>query len=231
MRVLYLSLVVLIADQLSKLYVKGITLPIVNLKIGGMQLGESISVIGDFFRITFTENPGMAFGYNPGSDFKLWITIFSVVASIGLLIYLYSSRKKSLSLRVAIALILAGAIGNVFDRVFYGVIYHYAPLFYGKVVDFFDFDFFNFTLFGRSYERWPIFNIADASVTVGVLILLFFYKKHQEDDLKSGEISEGDTNGKTEIISETNNLESDISDKVNDGKLDDEADKGKEISV
>ena len=88
MRVLYLSLVVLIADQLSKLYVKGITLPIVNLKIGGMQLGESISVIGDFFRITFTENPGMAFGYNPGSDFKLWITIFSIVASIGLLIYL-----------------------------------------------------------------------------------------------------------------------------------------------
>ena len=136
MKVLYLSLVVLIADQLSKLYVKGITLPIVNLKIGGMQLGESISVIGDFFRITFTENPGMAFGYNPGSDFKLWITIFSVVASIGLLIYLYSSRKKSLSLRVAIALILAGAIGNVFDRVFYGVIYHYAPLFYGKVVDY-----------------------------------------------------------------------------------------------
>ncbi|MEJ2104876.1 MAG: signal peptidase II [Ignavibacteriaceae bacterium] len=144
MKVLYLSLVVLIADQLSKLYVKGITLPIANLKIGGMQLGESISVIGDFFRITFTENPGMAFGYNPGSDFKLWITIFSVVASIGLLFYLYSSRKKSLSLRVAIALILAGAIGNVFDRVFYGVIYHYAPLFYGKVVDFFDFDFFNF---------------------------------------------------------------------------------------
>ena len=231
MRVLYLSLVVLIADQLSKLYVKGINLPIVNLKIGGMQLGESISVIGDFFRITFTENPGMAFGYNPGSDFKLWITIFSVVASIGLLIYLYSSRKKSLSLRVAIALILAGAIGNVFDRVFYGVVYHYAPLFYGKVVDFFDFDFFNFTLFGRSYERWPIFNIADASVTVGVLILLFFYKKHQEDDIKAGEISEYNMNGKTEIIPGTSNLENDISDKVNDDKLDDEADKGKEISV
>jgi len=230
-KVLYLSLVVLIADQLSKLYVKGITLPFENLKIGGMQLGESISVIGDFFRITFTENPGMAFGYNPGSDFKLWITIFSVVASIGLLIYLYSSRKKSLSLRIAIALILAGAIGNVFDRVFYGVLYHYAPLFYGKVVDFFDFDFFNFTLFGRSYERWPIFNIADASVTVGVLILLFFYKKHQEDDNKSRDISEGGTNANAEIIPGTNNLENDVSDKVNDGKLDDEADKGKEIQL
>ena len=231
MKVLYLSLVVLIADQLSKLYVKGITLPFENLKIGGMQLGESISVIGDFFRITFTENPGMAFGYNPGSDFKLWITIFSVVASIGLLIYLYSSRKKSLSLRIAIALILAGAIGNVFDRVFYGVLYHYAPLFYGKVVDFFDFDFFNFTLFGRSYERWPIFNIADASVTVGVLILLFFYKKHQEDDNKSRDISESDVDATGDVMSESNNLASEATDKVNDGKLDDEADKGKEIQL
>ena len=231
MKVLYLSLVVLIADQLSKLYVKGITLPFENLKIGGMQLGESISVIGDFFRITFTENPGMAFGYNPGSDFKLWITIFSVVASIGLLIYLYSSRKKSLSLRIAIALILAGAIGNVFDRVFYGVLYHYAPLFYGKVVDFFDFDFFNFTLFGRSYERWPIFNIADASVTVGVLILLFFYKKHQEDDNKSRDISESDVDAVGDVLSQSNNLASEATDKVNDGKLDDEADKGKEIQL
>jgi signal peptidase II len=146
-KVLYLSFVVLVADQLSKFYVKGISLPFLNLKLGGMQLGESISVIGDFFRITFTENPGMAFGFNPGSDFKLLISIFSLVASVGLLIYLFISRNKSLSLRIAIALILAGAVGNVIDRMFYGLIYHYSPLFYGKVVDFFDFDFFNFTFF------------------------------------------------------------------------------------
>ncbi|MCW8811694.1 MAG: signal peptidase II, partial [Ignavibacteriaceae bacterium] len=199
MKVLYLSLVVLIADQVSKFYVKGISLPFLNLKLGGMHLGESISVIGNFFRITFTENPGMAFGFDPGSDFKLLISIFSLVASVGLLIYLFASRNKSLSLRIAIALILAGALGNVFDRMFYGLIYHYAPLFYGKVVDFFDFDFFNFTLFGRSYERWPIFNIADASVTVGVLILLFFYKKHQEDDNKAKEI-QGDVNADDEVL-------------------------------
>ena len=126
---------------------------------------------------------------------------------------------------MAIALILAGALGNVFDRVFYGVLYHYAPMFYGKVVDFFDFDFFNFTLFGRSYERWPIFNIADASVTVGVLILLFFYKKHQEDEIKSSE--------NAGVISEPDNLAKDlnvdVSDNAKDEKLDGETDKGKEI--
>jgi signal peptidase II len=230
MKVLYLSLVVLIADQVSKFYVKGISLPLINLKLGGMHLGESISVIGNFFRITFTENPGMAFGFDPGSDFKLLISIFSLVASVGLLIYLFASRNKSLSLRIAIALILAGALGNVFDRMFYGLIYHYAPLFYGKVVDFFDFDFFNFTLFGRSYDRWPIFNIADASVTVGVLILLFFYKKHQEDDNKAKEI-EGYVNADDEVLPQSNNLTNDVTDKVNDEKLDGETDKGKEISL
>jgi signal peptidase II len=229
-KVLYLSLVVLIADQVSKFYVKGISLPLMNLKLGGMHLGESISVIGNFFRITFTENPGMAFGFDPGSDFKLLISIFSLVASVGLLIYLFASRNKSLSLRIAIALILAGALGNVFDRMFYGLIYHYAPLFYGKVVDFFDFDFFNFTLFGRSYDRWPIFNIADASVTVGVLILLFFYKKHQEDDNKAKEI-EGYVNADDEVLPQSNNLTNDVTDKVNDEKLDGETDKGKEISL
>jgi signal peptidase II len=172
----------------------------------------------------------MAFGFDPGSDFKLLISIFSLVASVGLLIYLFASRNKSLSLRIAIALILAGALGNVFDRMFYGLIYHYAPLFYGKVVDFFDFDFFNFTLFGRSYDRWPIFNIADASVTVGVLILLFFYKKHQEDDNKAKEI-EGYVNADDEVLPQSNNLTNDVTDKVNDEKLDGETDKGKEISL
>jgi signal peptidase II len=229
-KVLYLSLVVLIADQVSKFYVKGISLPLMNLKLGGMHLGESISVIGNFFRITFTENPGMAFGFDPGSDFKLLISIFSLVASVGLLIYLFASRNKSLSLRIAIALILAGALGNVFDRMFYGLIYHYAPLFYGKVVDFFDFDFFNFTLFGRSYDRWPIFNIADASVTVGVLILLFFYKKHQEDDNKAKEI-EGYVNADDEVLPQSNNLTNVVPGRVNDEKLDGETDKGKEISL
>ena len=186
-----------------------------------MHVGESISVIGDFFRITFTENPGMAFGFDPGSDFKLLISVFSLVASIGLLIYLYTARNKSLSLRIALALILAGAVGNVIDRMFYGLIYDYAPLFYGKVVDFFDFDFVNFSLLGRNYERWPIFNIADASVSVGVFILLFFYKQHQEDDNKSREIPQGVNAADIRDISTSDSRE----------LTDDEPDKGKEISL
>jgi signal peptidase II len=236
MKVLYLTFIVLITDQISKFYIKGITIPVFNFKFNGMYFGESIPVVGDFFRITFTENPGMAFGFDPGSDFKLWISIFSLVASVGLLIYLFSSRNKSLSLRIAIALILGGAAGNVIDRMFYGLIYDYAPLFYGKVVDFLDFDFFNFTLFGRSYERWPIFNIADASVSVGVLILLFFYKQHQADEKKTGEFSDL-ANAKDNIENlgsgiQTTNTKSDVS--VNNPKNDlnnGEADKGKEISV
>ena len=115
----------------------------------------------------------MAFGFDPGSDFKFLISVFSLVASIGLIIYLYSCREQNLSLRIAIAFILGGAVGNVIDRMFYGIFYGYAPLFYGKVVDFFDFDFFNFSIFGRSYDRWPIFNIADAAVSIGVLIFYF----------------------------------------------------------
>jgi len=229
LRVLYLTLAVLVADQFSKFYIKGVSIPALNIKFEGMYIGESISIIGDFFKITFTENPGMAFGFDPGSDFKLLISVFSLVASVGLLVYLYTVRNKSLSLKIAIALILGGAVGNVIDRMFYGLIYDYAPLFYGKVVDFFDFDFFNFSIFGRSYDRWPIFNIADAAVSIGVLILLFFYKHHEAEDKKSkeasGELNKQGDAGK--LISENEPS----SKNINGGLSDGEADKGKEISV
>jgi len=229
LRILYLTLAVIVADQISKFYIKGISIPALNIKFEGMYLGESISVIGDFFRITFTENPGMAFGFDPGSDFKLFISVFSLVASIGLLVYLYTVRHKSLSLKIAIALILGGAVGNVIDRMFYGLIYDYAPLFYGKVVDFFDFDFFNFSIFGRSYDRWPIFNIADAAVSIGVLILLFFYKHHEAEDKKSRETAEElDKQSNSEKLISENEPSSK---NKNGGLSDGEADKGKEISV
>ena len=240
MRVLYLTLAVIISDQISKFYIKGISIPFLNLKFDGMYLGESIPVLGDFFKITFTENPGMAFGFDPGSDFKLFISVFSLVASIGLLIYLFTVRNKSFSLKIAIALILGGAVRNVIDRMFYGVIYDYAPLFYGKVVDFFDFDFFNFSIFGRSYDRWPIFNIADAAVSIGVLILLVFYKQHETEDKKIVEVAEAgneqDDSGKINPVSDvpeslnkpsSNKLNNELNNELNDG----EADKGKEISV
>jgi len=234
-RVLYITLAIIFTDQISKFYIKGISIPYLNFKFDGMYLGESIPVIGEFFKITFTENPGMAFGFDPGSEFKLFISVFSLIASIGLLVYLFVVRNKSLSLKIAIALILGGAIGNVIDRMFYGLIYDYSPLFYGKVVDFFDFDFINFSIFGRSYDRWPIFNIADAAVSVGVLILLLFYKHHEADDRKRETqevINEQDSVGNINSANEsTENFNKPSSDKSNNELNDGETDNGKKISV
>lgn len=232
MRVIYLTLGVIFIDQLSKFYIKGIEIPFLNISFTGMYIGESITVIGNFFKITYIENPGMAFGFNPGSDFKLWISIFSLIASIGLLVYLYITRKNALSLRIALAMILGGAVGNLIDRTFYGIIYKYSPVFYGKVVDFLDFDFFNFTIFGRNYERWPIFNFADAAVTTGVLILLLFYRQHRRDEeeaLKEAQLAteENIENDSNEIINGKLNSNDDL----NKSSEDDKTDTGKEISI
>ena len=173
---------IVVLDQVSKLFVKGFSIPFLNINYQGMYPGQRITILGNFFRLTFIENPGMAFGFDPGLNMKLWISLFSLVASVGLTVYLYIIREKNLTLRLAIAFILGGAVGNLIDRMFYGIFYHYAPLFYGRVVDFLDFDFFKFNLFGRSFDRWPIFNFADASVTIGVLILIFFYRSAKSDD-------------------------------------------------
>ncbi|HEX7357339.1 MAG TPA: signal peptidase II [Ignavibacteriaceae bacterium] len=229
MKALYLSFAVVVIDQISKLMVKGFSIPFLNINYDGMYLGQMIPVIDDFFRLTFVENPGMAFGYDPGSNFKLIISIFSLVASIGLIFYLYVIRDKSWSLKIAIALILGGAVGNLIDRTFYGLLFDYAPLFYGKVVDFFDVDFFDFTLFGRSYDRWPVFNVADAAVTIGVLVLLLFYKKHQEDDEKIKETVEAAQSSETmmpEVVSGTNNNGSDI---IQEDQVNEQTDIRKEI--
>ena len=231
MKVLYVTLSIILLDQFSKFFIRGIEIPFLNINFEGMYLGESFNVIGEFFKITFIENPGMAFGFDPGSDYKLLISLFSLAASIGLFFYLFIVRKKTLSLRIAIALILGGAIGNLVDRMFYGVIFDYAPLFYGKVVDFFDFDFFNFSLLGRSYDRWPIFNIADASVTVGVLILILFYKQHNsEEDGKVAEVnvSSGETvfvEDQTNVVHRDEGYEPGQKNVINN----DDPDKGKEI--
>ena len=188
MRILFVSFAIVVVDQLTKILIKGFSIPFLHIYYSGMYSGQRISVIGNFFRITYIENPGMAFGFDPGANYKLWISIFSLAASIGLIIYLYIIRNQKYSLKLAIAFILGGAIGNLIDRMFYGIFYGYAPLFYGKVVDFLDFDFFNITIFGRSYDRWPIFNIADSAVTIGVIILLFFYKKPKTENVVVEEV-------------------------------------------
>ncbi len=228
MRVLFVSLFLIIADQVSKLMVKGFSISWLGIDVEGMRYGSSINLIGDFFKLTFVENPGMAFGINVGEYSKLFLSLFSLFASIGLVVYLYKVRKQKFILRFALALIFAGAVGNLVDRMFYGVFFDYAPLFYGKVVDFMNVDFFDFTIMGHTYERWPIFNIADSAVTVGVFLLLFVQgedkkKEKVEDELteevkdtSEPEISEAeandtesgnDTTGNNEELKETVNGE------------------------
>lgn len=206
MAVLYLTFAVVLIDQISKFLVKGGTLPLLNIHIQGMDYGSSINVFGDFFKITFVENPGLAFGIDVNETSKLFLSIFTLLATIGIFFYLYKSRSEKLIVRVALALILGGAIGNLIDRTFYGVFYGYAPIFYGKVVDFFNADFFDFTLFGRTYDRFPIFNVADSSVTIGVILLLLFHRteKKIETENKLDTTSTVESSSVTEKIEETN---------------------------
>jgi signal peptidase II len=175
-KVLFSTLFVVILDQVTKFLVKGGVIPLLNIKVDGMTYGQSINVFGDFFKITFVENPGLAFGIDVNETSKLILSIFTLFASIGIFYYLYKSRDQRFAVRMALALILGGAIGNLIDRTFYGLFYNYAPIFYGKVVDFFNVDFFDFTIFGRTFDRWPIFNIADSAVSIGVVLLLIFHR-------------------------------------------------------
>lgn len=181
MKVLNLSFIVVIIDQITKLMVKGISIPFLNINFEGMEYGSSIAVIGDIFKFTFVENPGMAFGINVGGYAKLLLSLFSLVASIAIIIYIYKSREQKLLFRLSLALILGGAIGNLIDRFFYGVIFDYAPLFYGRVVDFLHFNALGFTIFGKTFDSFPIFNVADSAVTIGVFILLIFHKSFEPE--------------------------------------------------
>ena len=97
--------------------------------------------------------------------------------SLLIVYFIFKNRNEGLYLRTALAFILGGAVGNLIDRLFYGVAYGYAPLFYGKVVDFFHINIPDFTLFGKPFYSWPIFNIADISVTIGFIMILFGYRR------------------------------------------------------
>ncbi|HTY36915.1 MAG TPA: signal peptidase II [Bacteroidota bacterium] len=189
MRVLYLTGIVVLLDQAAKLFIKGFEIPILNLYHLGIPLGASYPIIGDFLRLTFIENPGMAFGIDVGG--KLFLTIFSIVASVGIFFYLYKIRQEALVIRIALALILGGAIGNLIDRVFYGVIFGEGALFYGKVVDFIDVDFFNIDVLGFHLTRFPVFNLADSSVSIGVIMLLVFHKRFTETEEAVQPLAEG----------------------------------------
>jgi signal peptidase II len=180
LKILYVSLSVVIVDQITKLLIRGITIHSLGIKIAGMQLYSSKPVIGNFLRLTYIENPGMAFGIDFG--WKSSLAIFSILASIAIFLYLYKARGESGIVRFSLALILGGAMGNLIDRVFYGFLFDGTALFNGRVIDFIDFDFFNISILGYNFTRFPVFNVADATVTVGVIILLIFHKRTSEAD-------------------------------------------------
>ena len=166
-----------------------------------MELYDEIHVIGDTVEINYIENPGAAFGLtikeifgNVGFDItettgKQILTLFSIGAVIVIVYLLKQVWKHRSPLPYFLSLILGGALGNIVDRVFYGIWfsginnYEGKPLL-GRVVDMFHIDFGSVNLLGTRVELWPVFNIADAAIFIGIVgILLFqrrFMKMHQK---------------------------------------------------
>jgi len=182
-------ILILLLDQIIKIWVKT-----------HFALGEEIRIT-DWFRIRFIENRGMAMGIEVFG--KLFLTIFRIVASIAIAYYIYLLIKNKFKFGyiLLVSMIFAGAIGNIIDSIFYGVIFsestpmHVATLFppeggyggwlHGEVVDMFYFPLFHFNwpswmpwVGGSEFEFFRyIFNFADASISVGIVVLLLFFRK------------------------------------------------------
>lgn len=186
---------VVLADQVLKIFVKT-----------HYHVGESHPVIGNWFRLYFIENEGMAYGWKFGGDFgKIILTLFRLAAVIFGVFYLHSIIKKKYhpGFIACAALIFAGALGNLIDSMFYGIIFEesdmsllnvakmfpahgYASFFHGKVVDMLYFPVIRNAHFPQWVPLWggedfeffrPIFNLADASISCGVIAILLFQKR------------------------------------------------------
>lgn len=134
-----------------------------------------ITVLGEFVKFVYVENAGMAFGLQFG-EFKILLTLFSIFASIFLAVLLFKLKNHNIFVQISFGLILAGAVGNLIDRLFYGIIFGYSSLFYGRVVDFIQVDIPDISIGPINYTHWPVFNVADSCVTIGVVLLLIFSK-------------------------------------------------------
>jgi signal peptidase II len=165
-------LIALVLDQVSKIYVKT-----------HFDYGETYEVFS-WFWITFIENPGMAFGIEWFS--KLLLTLFRIMA-VGLLgwyIYILINKQKvRVGYLTTIAMVMAGALGNIIDCVFYGRIWNYAGWFHGKVVDMLYFPIIR-NAAGECVFFQPVFNIADSFITVAVFLIIIFYRKDLDASLE-----------------------------------------------
>lgn len=205
-KAIWIIALILIVDQVSKFYIKT-----------HFFLGEEVRVF-DWFRILFVENEGMAWGMKlPGTYGKLLLTSFRLLAIVGIGYWLYDSIRKEVPkvVLVAICLVFAGALGNIVDSVFYGIIFNdsnaqvaslfpeaggYASLFHGKVVDMLYFPIWSGYLpewipfKGGEYFTFfePVFNIADTSISTGIGLLLLFNKSAfpKSSETKEKEIKE-----------------------------------------
>ncbi|MDL2323005.1 lipoprotein signal peptidase [Bacteroidales bacterium OttesenSCG-928-A17] len=187
--VIAIILLVLVADQSLKIWIKT-----------SMSLYQEFQITS-WFIIRFVENNGMAMGIEVVG--KLFLSIFRIIASIAIIYYIYTLIKRNFSLGylIVVSLIFAGAVGNIVDSIFYGVIFSestpfnvavlfppeggYGTWLHGKVVDMFYFPLFSFDwpswvpfVGGESFEFFRyIFNLADASISVGIILLILFYRK------------------------------------------------------
>lgn len=186
LRAFLITIGVIVIDQVSKIVI-----------LNTMERGESIRLLGDWFRITFTENPGMAFGIEYGPP--ALITVFSIAATGLIVLYLKKVGQIYAPYRISLALILGGAVGNIIDRVFYGKILYDAPLFMGKVVDFIHVNVWRgyvsegVPLLGGKYlGLFPIWNVADMAIVMGVIGILVFQRHFHErlSELEPGEEAE-----------------------------------------